>query len=77
MKLKTVRWLMIGLLGLACGMAVAELLTHITWLVYGAVGLLIVYFIVTGTWWRCPECGAALGRANAKACPKCGRKIEL
>ena len=77
MKLKTVRLIMIALLALACGFAVAELLTHITRLVYGAVGLLIVYFIVTGTWWRCPECGASLGRSNARACPKCGKRIEL
>ena len=77
MKLKTVRLIMIALLAVACGLAVAELLTHITWLVYGAVGLLIMYFIVTGTWWRCPDCGATLGRAGAKACPKCGKRIEL
>ena len=77
MKLKTTRWLMIALIGLACAFAVAELLLHITWLVYVAIGLLIVYFVVTGTWWRCPKCGAVLGRANVKACPQCGHKLEL
>ena len=77
MKLKTTSWLMIALIVLACAFAVAELITHIRWLVYVAIGLIIVYAVVTGTWWRCPECDTVLGRADAKVCPKCGKKIEL
>ena len=40
---------------------------------YGSIGVL-VFCLLFSLWnWRCPACGASLGRSlNASRCPKCG-----
>jgi hypothetical protein len=40
---------------------------------YAAIGVLVICLVFSIWNWRCPNCGASLGRSlNAPRCPKCG-----
>ena len=40
--------------------------------------LLIPWVALELRWWRCPKCGAFLGRMEKKNnCPQCGEKLDL
>ena len=44
-----------------------------TYLYLGGLGLFLVALVALLVVWRCPGCGAYLGRdANPPGCPKCG-----
>ena len=77
-RLTTVRKLTYGL------WALMVLLLVIVWymdffaLVYPAIGLVILVFVVNHLFWKCPHCGANLGRMEMQnRCHSCGKELEM
>ena len=50
-----------------------------TWVMFISCALVVGWVILHHRWWRCPHCGAYLGRYDMKIsyCPHCGEKIHL
>ena len=38
--------------------------------------VILVWFVLTVLFFRCPHCGKFLGRALGEYCPHCGEKLE-
>ena len=49
---------------------------------FATIGIAVIHLIFAVIYWRCPSCGAFLGRLNpkddeARFCPYCGNRIPF
>lgn len=63
-------YLMILLLLAAVFFAVQELY-------YVCIGAAVVYILLYMKLWRCPHCGAVLGRSGGTLCPNCEKDVGV
>ena len=78
MKLSTVRTLTYGLWTLMVLLLVVVWYADIFQLVFAAIGLVGLVFLVNHLFWKCPHCGANLGRLEKQNhCHSCGRELEM
>ena len=73
-RYKILRMIVLALTALA----VIGALMRLKWVILLAALLLIPWVALELRWWRCPKCGAFLGRMEKKNnCPQCGEKLDL
>ena len=78
MKLSTVRTLTYGLWALMVLLLVVVWYADIFQLVFAAIGLVALVFLINHLFWKCPHCGANLGRIEKQNhCHNCGRELEM
>ena len=77
MKLKTVKALDFVLAGLFFILILLYILTQVSVFYLAAVVIIIVMSALTLIFWRCPHCGASLGRGKMTYCRHCGKKIDF
>ena len=82
MRLRTVRYICTGLLGVFILLVLITAFTNDP--VYTFIGFIpvIASFIVMYRYWRCPNCGARLrglvaGSKGLRHCESCGEEIDL
>ena len=78
MKLTTVRKLIYTLLALMCILLIVVWYTDWFRLSLVAIALLILIGIINHVFWKCPHCGANLGRMEKQNhCHSCGKELEM
>ena len=74
---KRYRILRLGVMALTV-LAFAGLMLQMMWIIWAVVVLLAGWVALELRWWRCPECGAFLGRVERmNHCPNCGEELDL
>lgn len=63
-------YLMILLLVLAVFLAMRELF-------YACIAVAVIYIVFYMKLWRCPHCGAVLGRSGGTLCPNCEKDVGV
>ena len=78
MKLSTVRTLTYGLLAVMCLLLVAVWYTDQYRISLVAIAVMILVAILNRLFWKCPHCGANLGRLEKQNhCHSCGKELEM
>ena len=78
MKLSTVRTLTYALWALMVLLLVIVWYTDIFQLVFPALGLVALVFLLNRLFWKCPHCGKNLGRLEKQNhCHNCGKELEM
>ena len=78
MKLSTVRTLTYALWALMVLLLVIVWYADIFQLVFPALGLVALVFLLNRLFWKCPHCGKNLGRLEKQNhCHNCGKELEM
>lgn len=78
MKLSTVHKLHYFLLVVMCVILIIVWYTDFLHLSLAAIGILILVGIINRVFWKCPHCGAKLGRMEKQnRCHNCGKELEM
>lgn len=81
MKLKTVKrvYYMLLILCIIVSIVGYHFLDLIVYIMAGGIPLAAMGVLLS-KYWRCPVCGAPLGKMNVDSiitCPKCGKKVNI
>ena len=75
MKMKTIRRLVLLLLGIFSLLMALMILTGSSGFGYAAMAVMAVYGIFILMFWCCPSCREHIGPLWEKTCPYCGRSL--
>lgn len=77
MNLKKAKTILSALIYLMILLLVLFVLFRTKALIYVCIAFGIVYTILYMKLWRCPHCGAVLGRSGGTLCPGCEKDVGI